>query len=82
MSCKDCNNKGWVNSYSYGSVNHPDGYYIQHCGSCNRFKSDKEVMQYIDLNCGRNYLGDTDAYRTGFADGVSEVKDYVQTYGE
>ena len=49
MSCKDCNNKGWVNSYSYGSVNHPDGYYVQHCGSCNRFKSDQEVRDYLSL---------------------------------
>jgi len=54
MSCKDCNNKGWVNSYSYGSVNHPDGYYVQHCGSCNRFKTDQEVMDYLKENANVN----------------------------
>ena len=54
MSCKDCNNKGWVNSYSYGSVNHPDGYYIQHCGSCTRFKSDQEVIEYLKENANVN----------------------------
>ena len=49
MSCEDCNNRGWVRSYSYDSVNHPDGYYIQHCGSCNRFKTDREVRDYLSL---------------------------------
>ena len=33
-NCEDCNNKGWVRAYSYDSVNNPDGYYVQHCGSC------------------------------------------------
>jgi len=47
MNCEDCNNRGWVRSYSYDSVNHPDGYYVQHCGSCNRFKSDQEVREYL-----------------------------------
>ncbi len=47
MHCEDCDNRGWVNSYSYDSVTHPDGYYIQHCGSCDRFKSDQEVRDYL-----------------------------------
>jgi hypothetical protein len=47
MNCEDCNNRGWVRSYSYDSVNHPDGYYIQHCGSCNRFTSDQEVRDWL-----------------------------------
>ena len=47
MICEDCSNRGWVRSYSYGSVYHPDGYYVQHCGSCTRFKSDQEVMDWL-----------------------------------
>jgi len=50
MNCEDCNNRGWVRSYSYDSVNHPDGYYIQYCGSCNRFKSDQEVRDWLKEN--------------------------------
>jgi transcription elongation factor Elf1 len=48
MNCEDCNGAGWVNSYSYGSVNKSDGYYIEHCGSCSRFKSDQEAYDYVE----------------------------------
>jgi len=50
MDCEDCDSRGWVLSYSYGSTYHPDGYYVQHCGSCNRFKSDKEVGWRVSVS--------------------------------
>ena len=49
INCEDCNNKGWVNAYSYGSVNVPDGNYIQRCGNCNRIKSDREAVKAYNI---------------------------------
>lgn len=48
--CEDCNGRGMINSYSYGSTNKSDGYYLEKCDTCNVFKSDKEAFSYYISN--------------------------------
>ena len=50
IECEDCGGDGWMESYSLGSKYKPDGYHTEKCDTCNRFKSDQEAVDYVNLN--------------------------------
>ena len=94
IECDDCGGAGWVDSHSLGSRYKRDGYHIEKCDTCDRFKSDQEaldwvIITHINVRRRRPVLlhmtaleKETDAYRNGFEDGRNAAIDCVHKHGE